>query len=300
MSLRGELLRLGLRTFMKRHDGDFSPDAWRERMRRMERWVPRAPREAETSMIHADQLRFHRITTPASRQNRNVLYLHGGAYVSGAPLYYRHFTWRIANAAQAQVWALEYRLAPEHPFPAALEDATAGYAWLAKKFGVRELFAMGDSAGAGLVLSLLLKLRDTSSPLPRAAVSMSPWTDLALTGPSLAENAASDPMLDPNMLPDVVRCYLAGADPHHPYASPLYGEMSGLPPVLIQAGGDEILRDDAVRIAEKLTRHNPRSRLEIWPRMPHVFQLFVPVLPEAREAIARIGDFLAVAPTGPR
>jgi acetyl esterase/lipase len=299
MSLRGELLRLGLRTFMKRRNRDFSVTTWREEMRDMEKWVPRPARNTLISIVEAGRLRFHRITTAASRSDRHVLYLHGGGYVSGAPIHYRHFTWRIANAAKAHVWALEYRLAPENPFPAALNDAVAAYDWLADKPAARDLFVMGDSAGGGLVLSLLLRLRDAGTPLPSAAVSMSPWTDLALTGASLTENAASDPMLNAGDLPSFVRHYLAGADPQDPYASPLYGDMSGLPPVLIQVGSDEILRDDAVRMAEKLKQHNAHSRLEIWPRMPHVFQLFVPVLPEAHRAIAHIGQFVHGARSGP-
>jgi monoterpene epsilon-lactone hydrolase len=293
MSLRGELLRLGLRAFMKRHDANFDLAAWRDSMHGMERWVPRPPRKTGTSIVEGDGLRFHRITTPASDPGRHVLYLHGGGYVSGTPIHYRHFTWRIADAAKAQVWALEYRLAPEHPFPAALDDAVRAYDWLVGNATARDLLVMGDSAGGGLVLCLLLKLRDAGAALPCAAVSMSPWTDLALTGASLTENAASDPMLNARDLPSLVRCYLAGADPHNPYASPLYGDISGLPPVLIQVGSDEILRDDAVRMAEKLKQRNPRSRLEVWPRMPHAFQLFVPVLPEAHRAIAHIGQFVA-------
>jgi len=292
MSLRGELLRLGLRTFMKRHDENFTVAMWRERMREMEKWVPRPPRKTATGVVEAGRLRFHRITTPASRPNRHVLYLHGGAYVSGAPVYYRHFTWRVADVAQAHVWALEYRLAPENPFPAALEDAVAAYDWLADNHAAHELFVMGDSAGGGLGLCLLLRLRDAGARLPRAAVSMSPWTDLALTGASLTENAASDPMISTRDLPRLVHHYLAGADPKNPYVSPLYGDTSGLPPVLIQVGSDEILRDDAVRMAAKLKQHHAQSRLEVWPRMPHVFQLFVPALPEAHQAIAQIGQFI--------
>jgi acetyl esterase/lipase len=185
-------------------------------------------------------------------------------------------------------------LAPEHPFPAALEDAVAGYTSLAEKTpDTRQLLLMGDSAGGGLALCLLLKLRDDGRPLPAAAVALSPWTDLALTGPSLKSNAEADPMLDAEGLPEFARHYLAGADPTTPYASPLYGDTAGLPPVLIQVGSDEILRDDAIRMAEKLSKDNPRSKLEIWPRMPHAWQLFVPVLPEAHRAIAHIGDFIS-------
>jgi acetyl esterase/lipase len=300
MSLRGEFLRFGLHIFMKRNGDHFSVATLRDRMRGMERWVPRPPRNVETRVMEAGKLRFHRITTPASHPNRHVLYLHGGGYVSGAPTYYRHFTWRIANAAKAHVWALEYRLAPENPFPAALEDAVAAYDWLADKSMARELFVMGDSAGAGLVLCLLLRLRDAGIPLPCAAVSMSPWTDLALTGASLTENAASDPMLTLHDLPDLARYYLAGTNPQNPYASPLYGDTFGLPPVLIQVGSDEILRDDAVRMVEKLKQYNAQSRLEIWPRMPHVFQLFVPVLPEAHRAIANVGEFIESCVRSPR
>lgn len=294
MSLRAELLRLGIRMFLKRQGHHVDIEVWRRDMRAMERLVPRPSARSETVEVRAGRLTFHRITTPASRPERNVLYLHGGGYISGGPAYYRHFTWRIANAVRACIWALGYRLAPEHPFPAALEDAVAGYTWLADKMpDTRQLFVMGDSAGAGLALCLLLKLRDNAGSLPGAAVAMSPWTDLALTGRSLASNAAADPMLNAGNLPEVVRYYLDGADPRTPYASPLYGDPAGLPPVLIQVGSDEILRDDAVRMAEKLREQNPHSRLEIWSRMPHVWQLFVPVLPEAHRAISRIGEFIS-------
>jgi monoterpene epsilon-lactone hydrolase len=294
MSLRAELLRLGIRAFLKRHSHHLDIEAWRKEMRAMERLVPRPPARTETVEVKVGRLTFQRINTPASRPERNVLYLHGGAYVSGAPAHYRHFTWRIADAVRACVWALEYRLAPEHPFPAALEDAVAGYMWLADKTSdTRQLFVMGDSAGAGLTLCLLLKLRDDGRSLPGAAVAMSPWTDLALTGRSLTSNAAADPMLNAGDLPALAQYYLAGADARTPYASPLYGDPAGLPPVLIQVGSDEILRDDAIRMAENLRRDNARSKLEIWSRMPHVWQLFVPFLPEAHRAIAQIGDFIS-------
>jgi epsilon-lactone hydrolase len=293
MSLRAELLRLGLRTFLKRRSRGFEVEAWRRGMHRTAPLVPRPPSGTDITVVQAGELRMHRTTTAASRSERNVLYLHGGGYVSGGPAFYRHFAWRIANAMKARIWALEYRLAPEQPFPAALEDALSAFRWLAREMGsASELLVMGDSAGAGLALCLLLKLRDLGDPLPAAAVAMSPWTDLALSGSSLVENAASDPMLNAGDLPELARCYLAGADPRNPYASPLYGDLSGLPPVLIQVGSDEILRDDSVRMAEKLQQENPRSRLEIWPRMPHAFQLFVPALPEARAAIAQIGAFI--------
>jgi acetyl esterase/lipase len=296
MSLRAELVRLGARLLLKRRSRHVDVEAVRTAMRRMERLVPRPPRRSRTTEIKADGLSFHEVTTDASRRERYVLYLHGGAYVCGTPAHYRHFSWRIADALEACVWMLEYRLAPEHPFPAALEDAVAGYQWLADNMPTPgRLFVMGDSAGGGLALSLLLKLRDDRVQLPDAAVALSPWTDLALTGPSLKQNAAADPMINADDLPKFARLYLGGTDPMTPYASPLYGDPTGLPPVLIQVGSDEILRDDAVRMATTLRKDNPLSKLEVWPRMPHGWQLFVPILPEAHRAIAHIGEFISFA-----
>jgi acetyl esterase/lipase len=151
---------------------------------------------------------------------------------------------------------------------------------------------MGDSAGGGLAFATLLRLRDEGLPMPAAAVALSPWTDLALTGESYRTNARADSMLIAEQAPAIARHYLADADPRHPYASPLYGDPAGLPPSLIQVGSDEMLRDDAVRMADKLRAAGCSVKLEIWPRMPHVWQLFARVMPEAREAIAHIGTFV--------
>jgi epsilon-lactone hydrolase len=293
MSLRAELLRVGLRIFLKNRNADLDLEAWRRSMRATERLVPRPPARSQSTEIRVGALTLQRVVTPKSHPDRGVLYLHGGGYVSGGPAHYRHFVWRIADALAATVWVLAYRLAPEHPFPAALEDAAEACAYLANSADTRELFVIGDSAGGGLTLALLLKLRDQGRSLPRAAVALSPWTDLALTGSSLKENANADPMLNASHLPDIAQLYLVSTDPRAPYASPLYGDVTGLPPVLIQVGSDEILRDDAVRMAEKLRRANPKTRLEIWHRMPHGWQMCVPFLPEARRAIGSIADFIA-------
>jgi epsilon-lactone hydrolase len=150
---------------------------------------------------------------------------------------------------------------------------------------------MGDSAGGGLALATLYKLRDEALALPAATVAISPWTDLALTGPSLQANAAADPMLDVANLPALANGYLAGADPRNHYASPLYGDASGLP-TLIHVGSDEILRDDATRMAEKLKAAGCDVEIEVWPRMPHAWHLYARIIPEGRRALARIGAFL--------
>jgi epsilon-lactone hydrolase len=294
VSLRAELARLGLRCFVKRSRRlDPTLAAARASLDAARTWIPAPPADAKVSPIDAGGVPGELISTPASRPGRHVLYLHGGGYVTGSTALYRHFTWRIAAAARASLLAIDYRLAPEHPFPAALDDALAAWQWLlGGKTDPRRVAIMGDSAGGGLTLALLLRLRDGGLALPAAAVAMSPWTDLALTGASLVRNAKADPMLAVADTRLFAGCYLDGGDPRHPYASPLYGNPAGLPPILIHVGSDEILRDDSVRMAERLRAAGCRVELEVWPRMPHVWHLFAPVLPEAATAVARIGAFM--------
>jgi monoterpene epsilon-lactone hydrolase len=294
MSLRSEMLRLVMRSLIKRRKHrDLTLAQHRHFATTAERWVPDPPAKTDTRKVDAGGVKAELITTPASEEHRDLLFLHGGGFIIGSPALYRHITWRIADQAHARVLAIDYRLAPEHPFPAALEDAVAAYHWLlANGADPRRIAVMGDSAGGGLVFSLLLRLRDDGVSLPGAAVALSPWTDLALTGPSLRLNSAADPMLsggDPSLF---VGDYLQGADPRTPYASPLYGDPSGLPPTLIQVGSDEVLLDDAVRMADRMRTAGCQVELEIWPRMPHVWQVFVPLIPEARRAIERTGSFV--------
>ena len=291
MSLRAELVRLGARCFLKR--SRYGPaQQSRQQLRKMVALTPRPPSGTKTLSLNAGKVRADRISVPVSHPDRHLLFLHGGAYRAGAPANYRHFTWRLAAATHAIVLAIDYRLAPEHPFPAALDDAVSAYRWLLDGGAAPDkILLMGDSAGGGLTLAALLKLRDDGLPLPAAAVALSPWTDLALTGASLKLNARSDPMLNVEHLPMLAQEYLAGADPRLPYISPLYGDLAGLPPILLQVGGDEILRDDAVRMHERLRDAGCQSELEVWPRMPHVWHAFAPVLPEARRAIASVGAF---------
>jgi epsilon-lactone hydrolase len=291
VSLRSELVRLGVRWFIKRHR-HVTVAAARQSVLAATRWIPSPRAGTEVLSVDAGGVPGEFITTPASQPDRHVLFLHGGGYVAGSPALYRHFTWRIATAARARVLAVDYRLAPEHPFPAALDDAVAVYRWLvAGMADPRRTAVMGDSAGGGLALALLLRLRDDGLELPGAAIALSPWTDLALTGASLSLNMKSDPMLNTAQARLFAGSYLAGADPRNPYASPLYGNPAGLPPTLIHVGSDEILRDDSVRMAETLRAAGCRVTIEVWPRMPHVWHFLAPVLPEARQAIAHIGTF---------
>jgi epsilon-lactone hydrolase len=255
--------------------------------------VPPAPSETEIRHIDLDGVKAVRVATRQSCDERHVLYLHGGGHVAGAPWLYRDFTWRIAAAARACVTIIDHRLAPEHPFPAALEDAVRAYrGLLAEGADPRRMALMGESAGGGLVFSTLLELRDEGTPLPAAAVALSPWTDLALTGESLRRNAKADPMLRTDEAPLMAGYYLSGVDPRTPYASPLYGDPSGFPPTLIQVGSDEVLLDDSVRMAERMRAAGCEVELEICRRMPHAWQVWARIMPEARAAIARIGAFV--------
>jgi acetyl esterase/lipase len=294
VSLRAEIVRVGLRWLLKpgNHPG-VTITRRREQIGNFQRWVPRPPTDTETRYDELGGVPAMHVSTPTSRSDRHILFLHGGGYVTGSPELYRDVLWRFAEAAAARVVAVRYRLAPEHPFPAALDDAVA--AWhglLAEGADPRGTVFMGDSAGGGLAFGLALRLRDARENLPAAIVALSPWTDLAVTGDSVGRNAAADPMLDPDSVPFLASRYLDGSDPRHPYASPLYGDPAGLPPALIQVGSDEILLDDAVRMAARLRDAGCEVELEIWPRMPHVWQAFAWILPEARQAIARIGAYV--------
>ncbi len=294
MSVRAELMRLALRWLVKHSDNRRVTIAQRrERTTRFERWVPMPPADTEVARDALGGIAALRVATPDSRPDRHILFLHGGGYVTGSPELYRHITWRFAAAAGARLAAIAYRLAPEHPFPAALDDAVAAWHGLLDEGAdPRRTAIIGESAGGGLALALGMRLRDAGAPLPAAIVALSPWTDLALTGASLHLNAAADPMQNAAELPFLTSRYLAGADPRNPYASPLYGDPADLPPSLIQVGSDEILRDDAVRMAERMRMAGCEVALEIWPRMPHVWHAFAPTIPEALRAIARIGAFI--------
>jgi epsilon-lactone hydrolase len=296
MSLQAELLRLSLKAFkvMKaaRKQRNISMEKMRRRLSLIEPVVPRPPAGTKTTVIDVAGITAVETLVRQAHTDRCVLYFHGGGYTFGAEPLVRDFTWRLGAATGASVLYFDYRLAPEHPFPAAVEDAGKVYRWLAGRMNPAQIAFVGDSSGGGLLLATLYKMRDEGFKLPSAAVAISPWTDLALTGSSLRTNAKSDPIMDVKRLPAFAKQYLGGADPQHPYASPLYGDASGLPPVLIQVGSDEILRDDAVRMAERLREAGGAVELEEWLRMPHVWHHFARLIPEGRRAIERIGEFV--------
>jgi monoterpene epsilon-lactone hydrolase len=294
VSLGAELLVSTLRLIKRKSERDkaLPVEAVRRRLRLIEPFVPRPPLGTSSTPLDFDGISAMEVKVSQARNDRCVLFFHGGGYRIGTAALYRDFMWRISAATHAPVVYFDYRLAPEHPFPAAVEDAGRVYLAIAGRTSPRRLAFAGESAGGGLALATLLKLRDEGHGLPAAAAVLSPWTDLALAGASLRSNADADPMMNPERVPAVASSYLRGADPRHPYASPLYGDPSGLPPTLFQVGGDEILLDDAVRMAEKMKAAGCEVDIDIWPRMPHVWHLYARILPEGRRAIADIGAFL--------
>ena len=189
---------------------------------------------------------------------------------------------------------LGYRLAPEHPFPAALEDSVRAYEWLINSEGYnpKKLIIAGDSAGGGLTIATLVKLRDQGVSLPAAAVCLSPWTDLAATGESIKTKLHEDPFISPDELIFDARLYLGKTDPKNPYASPLYANFKGLPPLCIQVGSAEIILDDSTRLAKRAKEAGVEEQLDIWEDMIHVFQAFAVLAPESIEGINKIGEFI--------
>ncbi len=254
--------------------------------------VLRALPEVARETTH-DGVRGEWLTPPGPTPRRTLLYLHGGGYVGGSVDSHRGLTSRLAAACHARVLALEYSLAPERPFPAAVHDAVAAVRHL---LGLgtppAQLVLAGDSAGGGLTIAALVALRDAGLPLPAAAMCLSPWVDLEGLGESMVTNAPHDPIIQPEPLRRMAALYLAGADPRHPLAAPLYAPLHDLPPLLIVAGTGETLRDDARRLAQRARAQGVMVTLELWDDVIHAWPLFAPMLPEGQRAVQRMAIFL--------
>ncbi|MCE9615991.1 MAG: alpha/beta hydrolase [Lentisphaerae bacterium] len=259
--------------------------------------TPTSPGTATLQPVDAGGVPAEWVCSPGADPDLRLLYLHGGGYISGSAATYRSLTSRLSAASGCAVLAADYRLGPEHPFPAALDDAVAAYRWMRaqsphKPHPAAASFIAGDSAGGGLTLATLVALRDGGAAMPQAAVAISAYTDLAHTGASVITRADADPINRPAWLSTYAANYLGHTDPRHPLASPLYASLKGLPPLLIQAGDAEILRDDSARFAERARAAGVEVTLEIWPEMIHVWHVHEPEFPEARDAIHRIGTFI--------
>lgn len=233
-------------------------------------------------------------TTHATDAGRVLLYLHGGGFIACSPETHRSLVGSLVQRLGAQAYVPRYRLAPEHPYPAALDDARAAYRYLLDVRGVApdRLIVAGDSAGGGLALALVMAVRDAGWPLPAAVVTYSPWTDLAVTGASLEENSERCAMFAGETIRRAARFYVGDADPRAPYLSPLYGNFAGLPPLLMHASTDEVLRDDTIRVADRAREAGVPVELALWARVPHVWQFFAAVLPEARDSLSATAAFV--------
>lgn len=234
-----------------------------------------------------------------AEHGRAILFVHGGGYMLGSIDSHHDVTSRIALAARADVLSIDYRRAPEHPFPAALDDVLASYKWLIDSAGYdpSKTALVGDSAGGGLVLGAALTIRDTDGlALPGALACMSAWTDLTCTSASLA--SAADPSMQAPYVALMAQAYLAGQDPKHPIASPLYADLAGLPPILLQVGAAEALRDDSEQLAARCEAAGVDVTLELWDEMFHAFQLWAAMLDEGQRAIEKLGAFVHARTSG--
>jgi acetyl esterase/lipase len=232
-------------------------------------------------------------TAPGAADDRAILYLHGGGYVIGSILSHRHLAAALGRAAGTRVLALDYRLAPEHPFPAAVDDALAGYRYLLEKgFAPEKIAIAGDSAGGGLTVATLVAAREAGLPQPACGFCISPWVDLEGVGESMTTKAAEDPMVQRDGLAGMAAAYLGETPARTPLAAPLYADLAGIAPLIIQVGSAETLLDDSTRLASKAGAAEVPVRLEVWPEMIHVWHFFHPLLSDGRRAIAIAGDFI--------
>jgi phosphinothricin tripeptide acetyl hydrolase len=259
---------------------------------RAERVFP-TPADVKVEAVLAPERPAEWLRPPGARTDAAVLYLHGGGYVIGSPRSHRHLAAAIARAAGTAALLVDYRLAPEHPFPAALEDAIAAFQWLlARGIGPERVVVAGDSAGGGLTVATLLALRDRKLPRPGAGVCISPWVDLTCSGASYVTKAAVDPIVTREGVAMMAQAYAGAGDPKGPLLSPLYADLRGLPPLLVQVGSDEVLLDDALGLGERARAAGVDVTVREWPTMIHVWHWFLPMLAEAERAIDDIGTFV--------
>lgn len=285
------LSQLGFRAFAGRFTG--LDVAQERRQAALAEKMFKVKPSVQISPVTAHDVPAEWIAPAGPSTDRVALYVHGGAFYSGSLAGTRPVAGEVALAGRARVLTIDYRLTPEHPFPAALDDTRMAYEWLlADGLAPEAIVLVGDSAGGNLALALLIQLRDLGRPLPRAAVCLSPATDLTLSGDTWTLNARRDLLLNPEKIRAAIDLYLHGTDPRAPLASPLYAELNGLPPLLILVGSEERLLSDAQRLAEKARAAGVAVTLEVWEGMQHGWHILHGFLPEGRRALDRIGAFI--------
>ena len=253
----------------------------------------RPHRGVQATLVEVGGVLAEWLAPAGAPDNCVLLYIHGGAWFMGSTNTHRMLVSSLARASGVRALSINYQLAPEHPFPAGLEDCLAAYHWLLRSgISPAKIIVVGDSAGGNLALAMLVALRDAGDPLPAAAVALSPVTDLTFSGESMKNRRHLDPFFGEAGSLNVAEDYLAGQDPRQPLISPLYAELRGLPPLLIHAGDHEVLLDDSLRFGEAAKRAGVDVQVVVWPGMFHVFHAFAPLLPEAKQAIDQIGEFI--------
>jgi epsilon-lactone hydrolase len=251
------------------------------------------PSDVAVQPVSANGVQAEWTSTPDADPSSAILYLHGGGYVIGSLDSHRHLVAEVGRASRARTLALHYRLAPEHPFPAPVEDTFAAYRYLLDS-GVKpnRIALAGDSAGGGLVVAALLAIREAGLPLPACGWCISPWVDMEALGESFTDRSAADPTVQRETIQMMAAWYLSGANPRHPHAAPIYGDLRGLPPLLIQVGAAETLLDDSIALARKAGAADVVVDLQIWPEMIHIWPIYFPTLSAGRRAIAAGGSFV--------
>jgi epsilon-lactone hydrolase len=251
------------------------------------------PADVSVQPVIANGVRAEWTSTPDADPSSAILYLHGGGYVICSLDSHRHLVAEIGRASGTRTLAIDYRLAPEHPFPAPVEDTVAAYRYLlASGLTPNRIALAGDSAGGGLVIGSLLAIREAGLPLPGCGWCISPWVDMEALGESFTDRAEADPTVQRDTIRMMAQWYLGGADPRHPHAAPIYGDLRGLPALLIQVGAAETLLDDSMALARKAGAADVLVDLQIWPEMIHIWHIYFPMLSAGRRAIASGGTFV--------
>lgn len=296
-SLQGRLLNAANRLFIRRRYGLDEYALAKQARRiwgspRLWQWIH--SRGLTVKTVDENGIRGEWLEAENAAERRGALfYIHGGGFVSCSAKTHRPITATLARRTRFRVFSLKYRLAPEARFPAALDDALTAYEWLLRQnIAPAKIALAGDSAGGGLVLSLLLRLRDEKLPLPACAACFSPWADLIGTGESTRANAKCDRLFYPENIAEFARAYLGKAAAENPFASPVFGDFHGLPPMLFHVGSTEILLDDARRIHQKIQENGGASEMEIYEDIFHCWQMAVGFVPEARDSLAKAAEFI--------
>jgi acetyl esterase/lipase len=290
----GRSERAGVLQFLQANarEDDVDIATRRARMDRLSEFFPHAGGTAVEPAMSGG-VKGEWVRAPHARRDAALLYLHGGGYVLGSPKSHRHIVAALSEASGLSVFSADYRLAPEHPFPAAVDDGVAAYKGLLDSgIDADKIAIAGDSAGGGLTLATLLALRDKGLPLPACAIAISPWADLSQGGEAYRTRAARDPMITKDGLDEMAAAYLGKADARTPLASPAHADFRGLPPLLIQVGTEEALHSDAETVRNRADEAGVEVSFESWAGMMHVWHAFHPILSEGRDAIARIGSYL--------